>query len=225
MGSPAVETANVGGVVLMEMLSNVATEFGGLAESVALTMIGEIPAADGVPAMAPVRGSRVRPAGSVPEARLQVIVPVPPLECKTVLYAAFKTPSGSVVVLIISCRAKRKGEFVAAVNLPVPSPRRIEMESSPSLATAKSWCPSPLKSPVVIAVGLKPTGIGTGFWNVPSQLLRSTFTTFASGSLATKSWHPLAVNVAEAIPGGVAGAALRGVPSVMGEPEAWENVP
>src|ERR1051325_6312291 len=53
----------------------------------------------------------------------------------------------------------------------------------------------------------------------------STFTAFAKGSLATKSWHPLAVNVAEAIPGWVAGAAARAVPSEMGEPVAWANVP
>ena len=66
---------------MMEMLSAVVTEFGGLAESVAFTVIGEVPAAVGVPVMAPVVGFRVRPAGSVPVARVQVIAPVPPVDC------------------------------------------------------------------------------------------------------------------------------------------------
>ncbi len=75
------EFEKAGAVVLMEMLRAVVTEFGGLAESVASTVMGEVPAAVGVPVMAPVLGFRVRPVGSVPAA-LQVIVPAPPVDCK-----------------------------------------------------------------------------------------------------------------------------------------------
>ncbi len=163
LGSEAVEIAKVGAAAWMVMLSAAETEFGGLAESVAFTVMGEVPAAVGVPVMAPVPGFKVRPAGSVPVARVQVTTPVPPVDCNVALYGVFETPSGSDVVLIASCRARRKGEPGAAANLPVPSPRKMEIESSSSLATAKSCFPSPSKSPVTIAVGLKPTGMTTGF--------------------------------------------------------------
>ena len=49
------------------------------AESVTLTVKLEVPADVGFPAMAPVAGVRVRPAGRVPEVMLQVYpFPVPP---------------------------------------------------------------------------------------------------------------------------------------------------
>ena len=76
------EIAKVGPTALMTMLSAVVTEFGGAVESVTLTVMGEVPAAVGVPVMAPVLGLKVRPAGSVPVARLQVTAPVPPADCR-----------------------------------------------------------------------------------------------------------------------------------------------
>ena len=68
---------NVGlGGLLIVMLSAVVEEFGGVAESVAITLkeVGEVVAVVGVPLMAPVLGFRVRPAGSVPVS-LQVTFP------------------------------------------------------------------------------------------------------------------------------------------------------
>src|SRR5215472_11050762 len=227
-GREAVEMKNVRAISWIVMLSVVVTESGGAAESVALNVMFDVPAIavkGMVPVMAPVAVFKVRPLGRLPDGMLQVTAPVPPTDCKVALYDAPTTPSGKDVVLMASCGAKRKGEFLAAVNLPVPSPRKMETESSSSFTTAKSWFPSPLKSPMAIAVGLKPTAIATGFWNVPSQLLRSTSTTFARGSLTTRSWHLLLVKTAEAIPGCVFGAAAREVPSEMGEPVAWANVP
>src|SRR5260370_14382082 len=171
------EEISKGGVVeagWIVMLRAMETEFGGLAESVTWTVMGKVPVAVGVPAMAPVLGFKVRPLGSVPVAMLQVTAPVPPADCNVAVYGVFRTPSGSAVVLIASCRARKKGEPGATANLPVPSPTKMEMESSSSLATAKSCVPSPLRSPLTIAVGLLPTEIATGFWNVPSQLLIST---------------------------------------------------
>ncbi len=48
------------------------------------------------------------------------------------------------------------GRSGAEVNLPVPSPRRIETVSERLLATARSGRPSPLKSPTATARGLNP---------------------------------------------------------------------
>ena len=81
LGREAVEMAKGGAAALMVMLKGIATELGGLAESVAVIVTAEVPAAVGVPAMAPVR-FRVRPAGRVPVVRLQVTAPVPPIDCK-----------------------------------------------------------------------------------------------------------------------------------------------
>ena len=50
----------------------------GVAESVTWTVIGELDAPVGVPVMAPVAGSRLRPAGMLPEVTDQVSAPVPP---------------------------------------------------------------------------------------------------------------------------------------------------
>ena len=79
------EMAKVGAAALIVMLRGMATELGGLAESVALTVIAEVPAAVGVPEMVPVPGFRVRPAGSVPVVRLQVTAPAPPIDCRVAL--------------------------------------------------------------------------------------------------------------------------------------------
>ena len=85
LGSSAVEIAKVGAVVLIVMLRAVVAEFGGLAESLALTMKAEVPAAVGVPVMAPVVAFKLRPAGRVPVARLQVTAAVPPIDCNWAL--------------------------------------------------------------------------------------------------------------------------------------------
>ena len=82
LGREAVEMAKGGAAALMVMLKGIAAELGGLAESVAVIVTAEVPAAVGVPAMAPVLGFRVRPAGRVPVVRLQVTAPVPPIDCK-----------------------------------------------------------------------------------------------------------------------------------------------
>ena len=81
------EIAKVGAMALMVMLNVMEAEFGGLAESVAVTVMeeGAVVAVVGVPLMAPVLGLRVRPAGSVPVARVQVTAPVPPIDCKAAL--------------------------------------------------------------------------------------------------------------------------------------------
>src|SRR5215471_2518918 len=163
LGRDAVEIAKAGVLASTVMLSVIVADLGGLAESVAPTVIADVPAAVGVPVIAPVLGFRVKPAGSVPVARLQVTALIPPIACKVALYAVFRTPSGSEVVVMMSCRASTMGEPVAEVNFPVPSPRKMETESSFSFTTAKSCIPSPLKSPVAIPVGLEPTGIATGF--------------------------------------------------------------
>ena len=67
------------------MLSGIATVVGGFAESVALKVIAEVPAAVGVPAIMPVLGFRVSPRGSVPVVRLQVTAPVAPIDCRVAL--------------------------------------------------------------------------------------------------------------------------------------------
>src|SRR5437588_10131133 len=96
LGSSAVEIAKVGAAVLIVMRRAVVAEFGGLAESLARTMKAEVPAAVGVPVMAPVVAFKVRPAGRVPVARRQVTAPVPPIDCNWALQGAkkFKTPFG-----------------------------------------------------------------------------------------------------------------------------------
>ena len=71
--------------MLTVILSRVVTELGGVAESVTFTVIGDVPAAVGVPEMAPVLGSKARPAGSVPVAKLQATAPVPPVDCTVAL--------------------------------------------------------------------------------------------------------------------------------------------
>ena len=67
------------------MLSTFATDTGGLLESVAFTVMAEVPAAVGVPVMAPVLAFKTRPLGRLPAEMLQVTVPVPPADCKVAL--------------------------------------------------------------------------------------------------------------------------------------------
>ena len=85
LGSEGVEIAKVGAAAWMAMLSAVVTEFGGVAESVTFNVMGEAPAAVGVPVITPVLGFKARPAGSVPVAKLQVTGVVPPVDCKVAL--------------------------------------------------------------------------------------------------------------------------------------------
>ena len=82
LGREAVEMAKAGAAAFIVMLRGIATELEGLAESVAVIVMAEVPAAVGVPVMVPVAGFIARPAGSVPVVRLQVIAPVPPIDCK-----------------------------------------------------------------------------------------------------------------------------------------------
>jgi hypothetical protein len=44
----------------------------------------------------------LKPAGKVPLAALQVMVPTPPLDCKLALYAVLTTPLGRAVVVTVS---------------------------------------------------------------------------------------------------------------------------
>ena len=85
LGREAVEMAKTGAAALMVMLKGIAMELGGFAESVALNEMDEVPAAVGVPVMAPVVGFRASPAGRVPVVRLQVTAPAPPIDCKVAL--------------------------------------------------------------------------------------------------------------------------------------------
>ena len=62
---------------LMVMLSDWFTVCGGVPESVAVTVKGTVPAAVGVPEIAPAP-LKLSPAGGLPLVTLQVIVPVPP---------------------------------------------------------------------------------------------------------------------------------------------------
>ncbi len=59
--------------------------------SVALTVIGKEPVCVGVPESVPFAAS-VRPAGSVPEARLNVTAPMPPVCVNVWLKAVFAAP-------------------------------------------------------------------------------------------------------------------------------------
>ena len=62
-GSEAVEMANVRAAASIEMLSAVVADAGGVAESVTFIVKLEVPAAVGVPVMAPVLASKASPAG------------------------------------------------------------------------------------------------------------------------------------------------------------------
>ena len=48
-------------------------------------------------------------------------------------------------------------KFVAALNVPVPSPRRMETLLLPQFATARSGFPSPFRSPIEPDCGKVPT--------------------------------------------------------------------
>src|SRR5689334_13325314 len=66
--------------------------------SVTWTTKLEVPAAVGFPRMAPLAGSRARPAGSVPVVIVQLRGDLPPDACNSCEYAAPTEPSASVLV-------------------------------------------------------------------------------------------------------------------------------
>src|SRR5262245_29799583 len=55
----------------------------------------------GVPAIVPVEAGSARPAGRVPDARLQVSAPLPPLASSFAEYAAPTAPAGREAVVIV----------------------------------------------------------------------------------------------------------------------------
>ena len=65
----------------------------------------DVPAAVGVPEIAPVAAFRVNPVGSVPAVTDQVIGAVPPADCSVALYAELITTFGSVVVVTLNVPA------------------------------------------------------------------------------------------------------------------------
>ena len=81
-------------VVVTTTLSRACTVNGTSLLSTACTVKTEVPMAVGVPAMTPVAALNVRPAGMVPETKLHVSAPVPPLAVRVVLYATPTTPGG-----------------------------------------------------------------------------------------------------------------------------------
>ena len=72
---------------MTEMLSALVADCVGLPESVTFTVIFEVPAAVGVPVIAPVLAFKASPLGRLPAAMLQVTAPFPPVDCKVAVYA------------------------------------------------------------------------------------------------------------------------------------------
>jgi hypothetical protein len=67
-----------------------------------VTLKENVPLAVGVPERAPVEGTRVRPAGRLPEVMLQVSAGVPPVATTLWLYGVPETPEGSTPVVMAS---------------------------------------------------------------------------------------------------------------------------
>jgi hypothetical protein len=89
------------GAGLTEMLSCFGAVSAGLPESATWTVKVDVPVAVGVPEITP-PPLRLTPLGSVPEAKLHVRVPAPPLACRVTEYAAPTVPAvrGEVVVTV-----------------------------------------------------------------------------------------------------------------------------
>ena len=69
-------------------------------------------------------------------------------------------PAGVTVAVAVAVGVGGGGVPVAVgvgVGTAMHCPRRIETEAEPLLATAKSWFPSPLKSPMATELGLTAT--------------------------------------------------------------------
>ena len=56
------------------------------------------------------------------------------------------------------------------VNVPLPTPKRIDNTALPWSAEAKSWLPSPLKSPTATAAGLAPTATSAGLGELKPEV-------------------------------------------------------
>jgi hypothetical protein len=82
---------------------------GELAESVAVTVKFDVPAAEGVPEIIPVAASRPNPAGRVPAEIDHVYGAVPPVAVSAWLYTTPTVPSGSEAgVILILADGKNK---------------------------------------------------------------------------------------------------------------------
>src|SRR5260370_14823999 len=80
------------GAGLTAMLSCFVAVRAGLPESATWTVKVDVPAAVGVPEITPPL-LRLKPLGSVPEAKLHVRAPAPPLACRVTEYAAPTVPA------------------------------------------------------------------------------------------------------------------------------------
>jgi len=89
------------GAGLTVMLSCFVAVSAGLPESATWTVNVDVPVAVGVPEIMPLP-LRLKPLGSVPEAKLHVWAPAPPLACRGTEYAAPTVPAvrGEVVVTV-----------------------------------------------------------------------------------------------------------------------------
>ena len=84
--------------------------------------------------------------------------------------------------------ANPTGTSSAAVNVPSPTPRRIETKVSPLLTTAKSWIASPSKSPTATEIESSPTGTSSAAVNVPSPFPSRIETKVSPMFVTAKSW-------------------------------------
>jgi hypothetical protein len=73
---------------------------GGAPESVSLKVTLEVPAAVGVPVMAPVVALRLRPAGSVPDTMVHISGATPPVLARVAEYAVPMVPEASAPVAV-----------------------------------------------------------------------------------------------------------------------------
>jgi hypothetical protein len=133
LGSVAVTMARGAGLTVM-LICFVAVS-AGLPESATWTVKVDVPVAVGVPEITPLL-LRLKPLGSVPEAKLHVRAPAPPLACRVTEYAAPTVPAV-------------RGEVVATVGGGVP----ITLTDTDFVASATEVA-------VTVAVWLAVTGVG-----------------------------------------------------------------
>ena len=133
LGSVAVTMARGAGLTVM--LSCFVAVSAGLPESATWTVKVDVPVAVGVPEITPLL-LRLKPLGSVPEAKLHVRAPAPPLACRVTEYAAPTVPAV-------------RGEVVATVGGGVT----ITLTDTDFVASATEVA-------VTVAVWLAVTGVG-----------------------------------------------------------------
>src|SRR6266446_601106 len=75
-------------------------------------------------------------------------------------------------------------------NVPSPKPKSTETSPDAKFATARSSCPSELKSPIAAKLGLSPTAKCIWGPNVPSPKPRSTETSPEAEFVTARSWCP-----------------------------------